>query len=78
MLFDIAFLPNNTLTHWIVIMIKFGQKIVGKFTKLSEIGFFLKCFTIDFWQFSIATVKTCFLGDRLGTHHQFQVFQRFS
>lgn len=67
---DLSFLAQIELESW--------TEIAGKFMKLSEIGFSLKCFTIDFWQFSIATVKTHFLGDRLGTHHQFQVFQRFS
>ena len=28
-----------------------GQNIIDKFTKLNKIGFFLKCFIANFWQF---------------------------
>ena len=54
-----------------------GQNILDKFKKLSKIGFSMEYFTDHFSKDSGKTVKTYFLGGRLGTCHQFQVFQRF-
>ena len=36
-----------------------GQNIVDKSTKLSNIGFFIECFTTHFSQFCSITVKIC-------------------
>ena len=54
-----------------------GQGIVGKFTKLSTIGFCRECFTDDYSQFSKAIAKICPLGGRLVTLLPFQAFQGF-
>ena len=67
---DLSFLAQVELESW--------TENCRQIHEIKWNRFSLKCFTTDFWQFSIATVKTCFSGDRLGTHHQFQVFQRFS
>ena len=45
------------------------KKIVGKFTKLSEIGFSMGYFTADFSQFSGTNVKICLMGCQLDTGH---------
>ena len=42
------------------------QKIVGKFTKLSDIGFPLECFSTGFLRFSSTNVKICILVGQLG------------
>lgn len=57
-----------------------GQSIEDKFMKLSQIDFSmeLKYFTADFSRFSSTKVKNCVIVDRLGTHHQIQVFKGFS
>lgn len=52
-----------------------GQNIVHKFTKLSKLGDFLECFTADFFQLPITTVKNWPLGSCLGTSHQCQAFE---
>ena len=52
--------------------------IINKFRLLGKIGFSTECFTADFWQFSSVTIEYWLLGSRLGTWHQFQVFQGFS
>ena len=46
------------------------QKIVDKFTKLSDIGFPLECFSTGFLRFSSTKVKICILGGQLGNHLQ--------
>ena len=52
-----------------------GQKIGDKFTKLSKIGFSMKCVKADFLP---RYVKFWLLGGGLGTPHQTQAFQGFS
>ena len=52
------------------------QNIVEKFTKLSEIGFPIECFTADFSLFSSTIVK-CLLDAWMGTHYQFRNFRNF-
>ena len=44
--------------------------VVDKLTKLSEIGFSIKCFTAGFWQRSSSIAKICLSGDWLCTRHQ--------
>ena len=46
------------------------QKIVDKFTKLSDIGFPLECFSTGFLRFSSTNVKICILGGQLGNRLQ--------
>ena len=48
-----------------------GQNIVGKFTNLSEIGLYMKCFTADVLQFCSKNVKVYLIGGWLGTLQQF-------
>ena len=55
-----------------------GQKVGGKFTKLTQISFFRECFTADFLHFLAKSVKFWLLGGRLGTLHQIQALQGFS
>ena len=49
-----------------------GQGIVRKFIKLSQIGFFMECFTSDFLEFVVFLSKFVFLVSWLGTQLQFQ------
>ena len=46
------------------------QKIVGKFAKLSDVGFPLECFSTGFLRFSSTNVKICILGGQLGNRLQ--------
>ena len=46
------------------------QKIVDKFTKLSDIGFPLECFSTGFLRFFSTKVKICILGGQLGNRLQ--------
>ena len=43
------------------------KNIVDKTKKLSNVGFSMECFTVDFSQFCHTTVKICFLSSRLST-----------
>ena len=46
------------------------QKIVGKFAKLSDVGFPLECFSTGFLRFSSTNIKICILGGQLGNRLQ--------
>ena len=49
----------------------------SQFTKLSQIGFSVECFTADFLQFFTKKRQIWLLGGRLGTRHQIQAFPAF-
>ena len=55
-----------------------GQKVVNKFTKLSQIGFCMESFTAGFLRVFHKSVKYLLLGVRLGTRPQVQAFQEHS
>ena len=46
-----------------------GQKILDKVTKLSKIGFSMKCFTASFSQFCSTNFKICLMDGPLGTRY---------
>ena len=56
-----------------------GQKIVGKFTNLSELCFSMEYFKHGVLRFFSTNVKICLLGGRLNTRHEihFLIFPNF-